>query len=416
MAESETKSTAAKKAVKSKKTSKAKSKTKKKTEQTLVIVESPTKAHTVGQALGSGYVVKASVGHVIDLPKSRMAVQIENNFEPEYMQVRGKSDLVRQLQEASRQAKRTLLASDPDREGEAIAWHLATLLNIDPASKCRIRMHEITENGAKKAIAEPDSINIDLVNAQQARRVLDRLVGYELSPLLWRKVKRGLSAGRVQSVALRIVCEREEEIEKFEKEEYWNVDVEASKASRSYKLRVVKFKDEELKIANKAEADKVKADLKAGELIVDEFKVREGFKKALPPYKTSTLQQDASRRCGFAPRRTMRIAQQLYEGIELPGKGATGLITYMRTDSLRIAPDALSAVRGYILKTFGKQYLPEKANYYHTDARAQDAHEAIRVTNISITPESIKDYLTAEQCLQPYLETLRRMSDERCKT
>ena len=365
--------------------------------KTLVIVESPAKAKTISKILGSNYKVLASVGHVRDLPKTRMAIDIENNFEPEYVQVRGKGELVKQLQEASKQASKTLLASDPDREGEAIAWHLATLLGIDPDSKCRIRMHEITQNGARNAVASPDAINIDLVNAQQARRVLDRLVGYELSPLLWKKVKRGLSAGRVQSVALRIVCEKEEEIEKFQKEEYWNIEVEASADSRKYKLKLVKYKGKEIKIPNKAEADKVKEALKTGKLTVKSFDTKESARKAPAPYKTSTLQQDVSSKCGFGPRRTMRIAQSLYEGVELPCRGATGLITYMRTDSLRLAPEAVSAARSFIEKTYGKAFLPAKANIYHADERAQDAHEAIRATDASITPESIKEYLTPEQ-------------------
>ena len=365
--------------------------------KTLVIVESPAKAKTISKILGSKYEVLASVGHVRDLPRTRMAIDVENNFEPDYVLVRGKGDLVKTLKEASKQASKTLLASDPDREGEAIAWHLANLLDIDPASKCRIRMHEITKNGAEKAVASPDNINLDLVNAQQARRVLDRLVGYELSPLLWRKVKRGLSAGRVQSVALRIVCEREEEIENFQKEEYWNIEVEASADSRKYKLKVVKYQGKEFKIPNKAEADKVKAALKAGQLTVKSFDTKESLRKAPAPYKTSTLQQDVSSRCGFGPRRTMRIAQSLYEGVELPGRGATGLITYMRTDSLRLAPEAVSAARSFIEKTYGKAFLPAKANLYQPDERAQDAHEAIRATDASITPDSIKEYLTPEQ-------------------
>lgn len=258
-------------------------------------------------------------------------------------------------------------------------------------------MHEITKNGAEKAVSSPDNINLDLVNAQQARRVLDRLVGYELSPLLWRKVKRGLSAGRVQSVALRIVCEREEEIENFQKEEYWNIEVEASADSRKYKLKVVKYQGKEFKIPNKTEADKVKAALKAGQLTVKSFDTKENMRKAPAPYKTSTLQQDVSSRCGFEPIRTMRIAQSLYEGVELPGRGATGLITYMRTDSLRLAPEAISAARNFIEKAYGKAFLPAKANLYQPDERAQDAHEAIRATDASITPDSIKEYLTPEQ-------------------
>ena len=367
--------------------------------KTLVVVESPAKAKTLEKILGSKFRVLASIGHVRDLPKGRLAIDIDNGFEPDYIQVRGKADLIRELKAASEASSKTLLASDPDREGEAIAWHLATLLGIDPKSQCRIRMHEITRNGVTNAVSSPDVVDIDLVNAQQARRVLDRLVGYQLSPLLWYKVRRGLSAGRVQSVALRIVCEREDEIEKFKPEEYWLVDIDASSVDekRKYMLRVEKYQDKALTIKDSAHAADVEKVLKDGKLTVSEFKVKENQRPALPPYKTSTLQQDASRRCGFAPKRTMRIAQGLYEGIDLPGRGPTGLITYMRTDSLRLAPEAIDAARKYIGETFGKDYLPSKSNTYVPNGRAQDAHEAIRATDASLTPESIKGYLTAEQ-------------------
>ena len=367
--------------------------------KTLVVVESPAKAKTLEKILGNTYKVLASVGHVRDLPKGRIAIDIENDFEPEYIQVRGKADIIRALKGASQVSKRTLLASDPDREGEAIAWHLASLLDIDPKSQCRIRMQEITEHGVTTAVKEPDSIDIEKVDAQQARRVLDRLVGYQLSPLLWNKVKRGLSAGRVQSVALRIVCEREDEIEKFIPQEYWLIDAETSSTDgkRKYKLRTDKYKGKPLTVHNEKEAALIeKAIIKSG-IKVEEFKTKENPKSALPPFKTSTLQQEASRRCGFAPGRTMRIAQSLYEGIDIPGRGPTGLITYMRTDSLRIAPEALESSRNFILESYGSKYLPENANTYASKTKSQDAHEAIRATDPYITPESLKSSLSPEQ-------------------
>lgn len=365
----------------------------------LVVVESPAKAKTLEKILGNGYKVLASVGHVRDLPKGRIAIDIDNDFEPDYIQVRGKADLIRGLKGASQVSSRTLLASDPDREGEAIAWHLASILDIDPKSECRIRMQEITEHGVTDAVKDPDSIDIDKVDAQQARRVLDRLVGYQLSPLLWNKVKRGLSAGRVQSVALRIICEREDEIDKFIPEEYWLIDVESSSKDgmRNYKLRADKFMGKPLSVQNEKEAALVESDINKSELKVEEFKTKESPKSALPPFKTSTLQQEASRRCGFAPGRTMRIAQSLYEGVEIPGRGPIGLITYMRTDSLRISPEAVESSQKFILDNYGKKYLPKGLNTYSSKARSQDAHEAIRATDPFITPESVKGCLTPEQ-------------------
>ncbi len=367
--------------------------------KTLVVVESPAKAKTLEKILGADYKVLASVGHVRDLPKGRIAIDVDNNFEPEYIQVRGKADLIKGLKGASGVSKKTLLASDPDREGEAIAWHLATILGIDPLSKCRIRMHEITKHGVTGAVAEPDEIDIKRVDAQQARRVLDRLVGYQLSPLLWYKVQRGLSAGRVQSVALRIVCEREDEIERFIPEEYWLIDVNASSAdkTREYELRVEKYKDKTLTIDNEKDALAAERALNEAPLVVQDFKTKENSRQPLPPFKTSTLQQEASRRCGFAPKRTMRIAQALYEGIEIPGRGPTGLITYMRTDSLRLAPEAISAVRAHISEKFGGEYLPKSPLEYTPKGKSQDAHEAIRATDPSLTPSFLKDYLSPEQ-------------------
>jgi DNA topoisomerase-1 len=366
--------------------------------KTLVIVESPAKAKTLEKILGRSYHVKASIGHVRDLPKARLAVDVENNFTPEYINVRGKGDLIKSLKAASDASARTLLASDPDREGEAIAWHLATLLGIDPKTDCRIRMQEITEQGVKSAVASPDRIDMDLVDAQQSRRVLDRLVGYNLSPLLWYKVSKGLSAGRVQSVALRIVCEREDEIDAFVSQEYWLLDVEAkASGERKYTLRVDK-KNKKAFVPDGAEQS-IEAEnaIRGNPIVVESFKVKETKRAALPPFKTSVLQQEASRRLGYSPRRTMRIAQSLYEGVEIPGRGPVGLITYMRTDSLRLAPEALESSRKYIEDRIGKEYLPEKPNIYTPKGKSQDAHEAIRATDPFLTPESLKVHLRPDQ-------------------
>lgn len=366
--------------------------------KTLVIVESPAKARTLEKILGRGYHVEASIGHVRDLPKARLAVDIENDFTPEYINVRGKAALIKTLKAASDASARTLLASDPDREGEAIAWHLATLLNIDPATDCRIRMQEITEAGVKNAVAEPDHINMDLVDAQQSRRIMDRLVGYNLSPLLWYKVQRGLSAGRVQSVALRIVCEREEEIEAFVPKEYWLLDVLAKgDPDRRYLMRVEKKNKKTFVPENAEQSQEAEDTIRKSPIVVDSYKVKETKRSPLPPFKTSVLQQEASRRLGFSPRRTMRIAQSLYEGVEIPGRGPVGLITYMRTDSLRLAPEALASSRRYIEQVIGKDYLPDKPNIYTPKGKAQDAHEAIRATDPFLTPESLKPHLRPEQ-------------------
>lgn len=366
--------------------------------KTLVVVESPAKAKTLGKILGSGYRIEASVGHVRDLPKARIAVDVEHDFEPEYINVRGKAALIKSLQRASGASARTLLASDPDREGEAIAWHLATLLGIDPASDCRIRMQEITEQGVKNAVSTPDRIDMDLVDAQQSRRILDRLVGYNLSPLLWYKVQRGLSAGRVQSVALRIICEREEEIEAFVPEEYWLLDVGArAPGDRGYTLRVGKKNGKNFVPENEEQSRQAEETIRGNPIIVENYKVKESKRAPLPPFKTSALQQEASRRLGFSPRRTMRIAQSLYEGVDIPGRGPVGLITYMRTDSLRLAPEALESSRRYIEKEIGKEYLPEKPNFYMPKGKAQDAHEAIRATDPFLTPAMLALHLRLEQ-------------------
>lgn len=365
--------------------------------KTLVIVESPAKAKTLEKILGKDFHVEASIGHVRDLPKARIAVDVDNDFTPEYINVRGKAPIIKSLKTASASSARTLLASDPDREGEAIAWHLSTILDIDPSSDCRIRMQEITEHGVRSAVENPDRINMDLVDAQQSRRILDRLVGYNLSPLLWFKLQRGLSAGRVQSVALRIICEREDEIEAFIPEEYWLIDVVAGSGERKYTLRIDKKKGKGFMPKNAAESLEAEKTVRENPIIVENFKVKETKRPPLPPFKTSILQQEASRRLGYSPRRTMRIAQSLYEGVEIPGRGPVGLITYMRTDSLRLAPEALDSSRRYIKENMGAEYLPDKPNFYSSKGKAQDGHEAIRATDPFIIPESVKPHLRPEQ-------------------
>ncbi|MCL2767917.1 MAG: type I DNA topoisomerase [Synergistaceae bacterium] len=374
--------------------------------KTLIIVESPTKAKSLSKMLGSNYIVRSSIGHIRDLPKSRMAVDIENNFKPEYILVKGKTALKNELSELSKHAKNTLLASDPDREGEAIAWHLADLLEMDPQDKCRVRFYEITPNAVKDAVKKPEEIDVRKVDAQQARRILDRLVGYTLSPVLWKKVRFGLSAGRVQSVALALICMREREILSFIPEEYWTIVIGASSKDnkREYMLRahtldgVSLYKEgKSLLIKNEATADRIISEIKANRIIVSAFNVKESLRKAPPPFRTSTLQQEASRRTGFAPRRTMRIAQELFEGITIPGKGTVGLITYMRTDSLRLAEEAINSCRDYIKDNFGNEYLPKSSITYSANGRSQDAHEAIRPTDITLSPESIKKALSPDQ-------------------
>lgn len=372
---------------------------------TLVVVESPTKAKTLTKILGPGYTVKASVGHIVDLPKSRLAIDVDSDFQPEYILVKGKAKIKRELQTLASKNAKVLLASDPDREGEAIAWHLAGLLDIDPASSCRVLFHQITKDAVLQAMEEPIPIDMAKVDAQQARRVLDRLVGYTLSPLLWKKIRYGLSAGRVQSVALTILCDREREIEAFQPQEYWTVEAKASSEDqRSYRLKVEKkdgkslmVKGKPLKIDSLEMAQEISETLHREGITVTSFITREGRRKAPAPLKTSTLQQEAARRMGYSPRRTMRVAQSLFEGVNVPGRGLTGLITYMRTDSLRLAPEAVSTIRSLVLSNWGKPYLPEKPNIFSATGRSQDAHEAIRPTDPSLFPEELKDVLSPEQ-------------------
>lgn len=365
----------------------------------LIIVESPTKVKSIKKYLGGGYEVMASMGHVRDLPKSKLGVDTEHDFKPQYINMSDKKDLIKQLKTAAANSDGVLLATDPDREGEAISWHLAYLLALDLNEPNRVAFNEITESGVKAGIAAPHKIDLNLVDAQQARRVLDRIVGYKLSPFLWKKVKGGLSAGRVQTVALRLIVEREREIEKFNSEEYWSVDAKLLAGTKSFKAALYGFADGKKidVIPNAEEADKIVSALSGAEYIVSALKKGTRKKQPAPPFITSTLQQEASRKLGFTGQRTMRIAQQLYEGVDVPGAGTTGLITYMRTDSLRISEEARAAAYKYITGRYGKEYLPEKPRYFKTKSGAQDAHEAIRPTSVSFTPELVKEALTAEQ-------------------
>ncbi|MBR6585197.1 MAG: type I DNA topoisomerase, partial [Firmicutes bacterium] len=315
-----------------------------KNKKTLVIVESPSKAKTIGKYLGSNYKVVASVGHVRDLPKSKLGINIEEDFEPEYISIRGKGDLIKELKKEAKAAGKIYLATDPDREGEAISWHLAYLLGIEEDRPCRIVFNEITKDAVKNAVKHPRTIDQKLVDAQQARRVLDRLVGYQISPLLWRKIRRGLSAGRVQSAALKIICDREELIRNFVPQEYWNIFADFKKG-KVFSAKVAEYEGKKLTIGNKAEADKVLADLKAGQYKVSQIVRKERVRKPFAPFTTSSLQQDAANKIGFTTKKTMMVAQQLYEGVEVKGHGTVGLVTYIRTDSVRISEEAKAAAR-----------------------------------------------------------------------
>lgn len=365
----------------------------------LVIVESPAKAKTIKKYLGKGYDVVASMGHVRDLPEKRLSVDIKNNFEPKYSIVKGKNTLVKELKEKAKKAEKILLATDPDREGEAISWHLAYILKLDLNDKNRITFNEITKTGVNAGIKDPRSVDIDLVNAQQARRVLDRLVGYKLSPFLSQKIHKGLSGGRVQSVALRIIVDREEEIRKFVPEEYWSIDAQfIPKGSRkAFSAAFYGDKDGKIKIEKEEQANKILADLANASYRISKLKKGKRKKSPAPPFITSTLQQEASRKLGFQAKRTMRAAQELYEGIEIENMGAVGLITYMRTDSLRVSEDAISAARDVISEKWGEKYMPKSARHFKTKSNAQDGHEAIRPTMPELFPEKIKKSLSSDQ-------------------
>ena len=363
----------------------------------LIIVESPAKANTIKKFLGGSTKVVASMGHVRDLPKSKLGVDIEHDFEPEYINIRGKGDLIKSLKKEAKNAKKIYLATDPDREGEAIAWHLATILKDDENKIVRVTFNEITKGAVKKAIKEPRSIDINLVDAQQARRVLDRIVGYKISPLLWKKVRRGLSAGRVQSVAVKLIVDREEEIEKFIPEEYWNifVDLEDENSKKQFEAKFYGKDGKKQEIHNKEEADEILKNIDKAKYVVQEVKKGEKKRNAAPPFTTSTMQQEASRKLGFTLKKTMSIAQMLYEGIKIDTRGTIGLITYMRTDSTRISEEARKAAKEHIVSTYGEEYYENR--YYKTSKDSQDAHEAIRPTYAELKPDSIKDSLTKDQ-------------------
>ena len=374
--------------------SKAKSSSSK-SNKTLVIVESPSKAKTIGKYLGSRYNVIASVGHVRDLPKSKLGIDIDDNFEPQYISIRGKGDLIKSLKKEASKASKVYLATDPDREGEAISWHLAFLLDLDPEEACRIEFNEITKDTIKEAIKHPRKINMGLVDAQQARRVLDRLVGYQISPLLWRKVRKGLSAGRVQSAALKIICDREREIEKPEPKEFWNITAEPKKGKK-FQAKLAEANGKKIIVENKAQNDNIIKELNSGEFIVSDVKEKIRMQKPYPPFTTSSLQQDAGNKLNFNAKKTMMIAQQLYEGVDVKGRGTTGLITYLRTDSVRVSDAAKQVAKELIVSKFGAEY---SANNVFSNKKKdiQDAHEAIRPAIIELEPELIKDSLTADQ-------------------
>lgn len=363
----------------------------------LVIVESPAKAKTIQKYLGNGYEVIASMGHVRDLPKSKLGVDVENGFQPQYVDMKGKEDVIKELKKHAKKCEKVYLATDPDREGEAISWHIAQMLKLDMNDNNRVEFNEITKTGIQNGMSNPHKINIDLVNAQQARRILDRLVGYKLSPFLWKKVKRGLSAGRVQSVAVRIVVERENEIRKFTPKEYWSVDAVFSASGKDFKASLVAVDGNKIDMPDGQFAHDILERLKGAEYAVTAVRKKVVKKQPSPPFITSTLQQDASRRLGFASKRTMKIAQELYEGVDIQGMGAVGLITYMRTDSLRISEEAQNSARDYIESVYGKSYLPATPKVYKSKKNAQDAHEAIRPSIIDLTPSKVKSSLTDEQ-------------------
>jgi len=368
--------------------------------KSLVIVESPAKAKTIKKYLGSDFSVEASSGHLIDLPSSRLGVEIEEGFKPDYIVIRGKKKYLNQLEKAANKAEKVYLASDPDREGEAIAWHIANKLNLGDKAE-RVLFHEITKNAVLESIQNPTKISQDRFEAQQARRILDRIVGYKVSPILWKKVRRGLSAGRVQSVALNLVVLRERDIEKFVPREYWSLEALLKKSSdnetASFLSSIHRYKGEKIELNNETETTEILDSIKGKEFVVDSITRKERSRRSLAPFITSTLQQDASRKLGFSVRKTMTLAQKLYEGIELGSEGPVGLITYMRTDSVRISDNAIEEVRNFVTNIYGEKYLPEKPNTFKVKKSAQDAHEAIRPTFVDKTPEELRQYLGKDE-------------------
>lgn len=365
----------------------------------LVIVESPAKAKTIQKYLGKDFEVIASMGHIIDLPKSKLGVDIEHNFEPMYVEIKGKEKIISDLKKHAKKSKQIYLATDPDREGEAISWHLANLLGLDHSVDNRVTFNEITKSGITYGMEHPRTIDNNLVNAQQTRRILDRIVGYKISPFLWRKIRRGLSAGRVQSVAVKLIVDREAEISAFVSEEYWSIEAQllAENFKKPFLAKLNSKNTKKIEIKNKEEADQILAELKGAEFRVDNVKKGVRKKSPVPPFTTSTMQQEASRKLGFQARRTMKAAQELYEGIEIDGMGAVGLITYMRTDSLRISNEAIEQAAAFITEKYGKEYLPATRRVFKSKSNAQDAHEAIRPTMPSLEPEKIKHNLSSDQ-------------------
>ncbi|MDI3257816.1 MAG: type I DNA topoisomerase [Kyrpidia sp.] len=365
--------------------------------ESIVIVESPAKAKTIGKYLGKKYMVKASMGHIRDLPKSQLGVDIAHNFTPHYITIRGKGDVLKSLREASRKVQRVYLAADPDREGEAIAWHLANYLDVNPDGPCRVVFHEITKQAVQEAFAHPRPIDRDLVNAQQARRILDRLVGYKISPLLWKKVRKGLSAGRVQSVALRLVCDREREIREFKPEEYWTLTACFEMDGRTFEAKFVGIGEEKVDLTSEEQVQGILSRLRGRSFAVADVRKSERRRNPAAPFTTSSLQQEAARKLNFRAQKTMSVAQQLYEGLELGKEGSVGLITYMRTDSTRVSPVAQEQARSYVERQYGGDYVPNRAKQYQSRSGAQDAHEAIRPTEVARHPDTVKDYLNRDQ-------------------
>nr|WP_154958962.1 type I DNA topoisomerase [Paenibacillus xylanexedens] len=364
----------------------------------LVIVESPSKAKTIGKYLGSKFIVKASMGHVRDLPKSQIGVEVENDFNPKYITIRGKGSVLKELKDARKKVKKVYLAADPDREGEAIAWHLAHALELDDTADCRVVFNEITKQAVKDAFKTPRKINMDLVNAQQARRILDRLVGYKISPLLWKKVKKGLSAGRVQSVAVKIILDRENEIDEFEPEEYWSITAKLSADGNPFEAKFHKLNGTKTELGSEAEVQAILKQIEGADFTIKEVKEKERTRNPSAPFTTSSLQQEAARKLNFRASKTMSVAQQLYEGVDLGKEGTVGLITYMRTDSTRIAASAQEEAKEYIVGKYGETFAPESPrNYSKKASNAQDAHEAIRPTSILRDPDSIKSFMSRDQ-------------------
>ena len=363
----------------------------------LIIVESPAKANTIKKFLGGSTKVVASMGHIRDLPKSKLGIDIEHNFEPQYINIRGKGDLIKSLKKDAKSAKKVYLATDPDREGEAIAWHLSNILDVDSDKVTRVTFNEITKTAVQKAIKEPRDIDINLVDAQQARRVLDRIVGYKISPVLWKKVRRGLSAGRVQSVAVKLIVDREEEIEKFIPQEYWNIYAKLldEKSKKTFEAKLYGKEKKKREIHSKEEVDEILEVIEKAKYIVEDIKKGQKKRTPAPPFTTSTMQQEASRKLGFTLKKTMSIAQGLYEGVKIPEKGTVGLITYMRTDSTRISEEARAMAKKHIVEEYGENYYENR--YYKTNKEAQDAHEGIRPTYAELKPDEIKDSLTKDQ-------------------